>query len=521
MSESRTKPSLPIATGDFRPLRALGQLYVDKTRRIASLLRPEYRFVFLARPRRFGKSLLVSTLEALFKGERALFAGTWIHDSDWAWEPHAVLRLDMTELDAENAAELKESLRLAVSDLCGSLRATPSPEKRSGAQLLSYLIRQLARQGPVAVLIDEYDAPILKNLAQPDQLPGIRDALRQFYGILKARDADLRFAFLTGVTRFARTSIFSGLNNLTDISFDPAFSDLLGFTAEELDRYLAPYMEDMAHAQRRSRRDVQQALQEWYDGYLFAEGGVRVYNPYSTLHSLHRQQLDNYWAESATPVFLTRLILARRRDLDDLVGQKAQRATKAFFHWENPSLLATMYQTGYLTLQETPDGEYVLAFPNREVEQTFAETLLEEFLNFSDAVEPAVAALGDALRQDDYDAFFRQFNALLRRVPHPLQVGNHAYYQLFLPLTFILLGYATGSERSHYRGRMDTVVEMADKIVVLEYKVNGTAVAALDQLEARGYRHEFLDRGKRVVGIGVNFDKEARQATEWLTRTYQ
>ena len=516
MNGSGSRPSLPIATGDFKPLRALGQLYVDKTRRIAALLQPAYQYVFLARPRRFGKSLLVSTLEALFKGERERFAGTWIHGSDWPWEPHAVLRLDMTP---SRIGDLETSLRNRMTLLYQAHEMKMPVGDWSASELLEALIEGLARERKVVALIDEYDAPIHHHLERPDLLPDIQDTLRQFYGVLKDCDADLHFAFLTGVTRFARTSIFSGLNNLIDVSFEPAFSDLLGFTEAELDRYLTPYMETMAQTQRRSLRAVRRAVREWYDGYLFAENGVRVYNPYSTLHSLHRQRQDNYWADSATPVFLTRLLVTRSGDLRDLVGQKAKRATRAFFHWEEPDLLATMYQTGYLTLK-AQDGEYVLAFPNREVEQTFAETLLGEFLPYPGAADAAVAALGVALQRDDYDAFFQQFNALLRRVPHPLQIGNHAYYQLFLHVAFILLGYEVGSERSNYRGRMDTVVETAEKIIVLEYKVNGTAAAALEQLEAQGYHHEFLGRGKRIVGVGVNFDREARQATEWLSRPY-
>ena len=516
MSAASPHPDLPLVTGNFRNLRRRQFLYVDKTRCIADLVHPQNQFVFLARPRRFGKSLLVSTLEALFQGERELFAGTWIHGNDWAWEPHAVLRLSMTE---KRTGDLETSLRNRMTLLYQEHEMKMPIGDWSASELLEALIKRLARECKVVVLIDEYDAPIHQNLERPDLLPDIRNTLRQFYGVLKDCEDDLHFAFLTGVTRFARTSIFSGLNNLLDVSFEPAFSDLLGFTEAELDRYLTPYMETMAQTQHRSLRAVRRAVREWYDGYLFAENGVRVYNPYSILHSLHRQRQDNYWAESATPVFLTRLLVTRSGDLRDLVGQKAKRATRAFFHWEEPDLLAAMYQTGYLTLK-AQDGEYVLAFPNREVEQTFAETLLGEFLPYPGAADAAVAALGAALQRDDYDAFFQQFNALLRRAPHPLQIGNHAYCQLFLQVAFILLEYEVGSERSNYRGRMDTVVETAEKIVVLEYKVNGTAAAALAQLEAQGYHHEFLGRGKRIVGVGVNFDREARQATEWLSRPY-
>ena len=519
MSAASFRSALPLATGDFRKLRRQRMLYVDKTRRIADLVRPPNQYVFLARPRRFGKSLLVSTLEALFKGERELFAGTWIHDGDWPWEAHAVLRLDMT---GRRTGDLETSLRNQMTLLYQAQGMEMPVGDWSASERLEALIKRLAQDRRVVVLIDEYDAPIHQNLERPDLLPDIRDTLRLFYGMLKVCDADLHFVFLTGVTRFARTSVFSGLNNLMDVSFEPVFSDLLGFTQEELDRCLAPYVKEMAQAQRRTASEVRQAMRAWYDGYLFAEDGVRVYNPYSTLYSLHNQRLDNYWAESGAPVFLTRLIVARRSDLRDLVGQKAKHAIRAFFRWEEPNLLAAMYQTGYLTLARNVAGsEYELVFPNREVEQTFAEALLDEFIQRPGEAAPAVTTLGEALQRDDYDAFFQQFNALLQRVPHPLQTGHPTYCQLFLHLAFILLGHDASSERSNYRGRMDTVVEMTEKVVVWEYKVNGTATAALEQLEAKGYHHEFLGRGKRIVGVGVNFDREARQATEWLARVYE
>ena len=273
MSTASPRPDLPLATGNFRNLRRRQFLYVDKTRCIADLMHPQNQFVFLARPRRFGKSLLVSTLEALFQGERELFAGTWIHGNDWAWEPHAVLRLSMTE---KRTGDLETSLRNRMTLLYQEHEMKMPIGDWSASELLEALIKRLARECKVVVLIDEYDAPIHQNLERPDLLPDIRNTLRQFYGVLKDCEDDLHFAFLTGVTRFARTSIFSGLNNLIDVSFEPAFSDLLGFTEAELDRYLTPYMETMAQTQRRSLRAVRRAVREWYDGYLRRKRGARL-----------------------------------------------------------------------------------------------------------------------------------------------------------------------------------------------------------------------------------------------------
>ena len=519
MFTDSSRPALPLATGNFRNLRRRQLLYVDKTRRIADLVHPKNQFVFLARPRRFGKSLLISTLEALFRGERELFVHTWIHGSDWPWEPHAVLRLDMT---GKRTGDLETSLRNRMALLYGEQGLEMPAGDWSASELLEAMIRRLARERRVVVLIDEYDAPIHQHLERPDLLPDIRDTLRQFYGALKGCEADLYFTFLTGVTRFARTSIFSGLNNLIDVSFEPAFSDLLGFTEEDLDRYLAPYLADMARAHRTSADEARRRLRQWYDGYLFAEGSARVYNPYSTLHCLDKRRFANYWAGSGTPAFLTRLVKRHRQNVQELVGQDARDIGMAYYDWEHPDLQAVMFQTGYLTLQPVPKtGRHVTVFPNREVERTFLTALLADYAQEPSAARAALDALTTALQADDYAAFVAQFNALLALIPYEIHLRQHAYYQSLLHLTFTLMGFRTGSEISAHRSRLDTIVELPDKTVILEYKLDGTAADALRQIEAKGYHQPYLQDDRAVIGLGVNFDRALRQITEWQVQAYK
>ena len=521
MDRAARQPPLPISTGSFQSIRAKGLFYLDKTRQIASLLEPENHYVFLARPRRFGKSLLVSTLEALFKGERSLFAGTWIDGSDWSWEPHAVISLEMTERRAGGASALEQSLHNRMAKAYRMHGEELPPGDWSAPELLEDLIERLAARRPVAVLIDEYDAPILQNLERPDALPGIRDVLRRFYGALKAQDARLNFAFLTGITRFARTNIFSGLNNLRDISLSARFSDLVGFTETELDRYLTPYVQAMARTRHCSVTDVRQAMRTWYDGYVFAPGGARVYNPYSTLYCLAEKAFDYYWPLTGIPIYLTRMIAQRKVDLRQLAGQKAPALSQAFFHWNEPDLLAVMYQAGYLTLTPAPGGPgYVLDYPNREVGQSFILTLLGEFTPPSATATQTAGILYAALEADDYDRFFATFNELAQLIPYEIFAGDHKHYQLLLHSIFVLLHLKTDSERSSYRGRMDTVVELSDRVAIFEYKLDADPAAALAQLEAKGYHHEFLVRGQAVVGVGVRFDAEQRQAVAWQVRRY-
>ena len=521
MAADIPRPDLPIATDDIRHLRRADLLYVDKTRRIASLVQPKNQFVFLARPRRFGKSLLVSTLEALFQGERALFAGTWIHDRAWDWTPHFVIRLDMSAWRAESPEALEAKLAYHMVELYASFGEAPPPSDMSADQALGILITRLATRKKVAVLIDEYDAPILQNLEHRAVLTGIRDVLRGFYGALKAHSRHLQFVFLTGVTRFARTSIFSGLNNLKDISYLPEFTDLAGFTEAELDSYLTPYMEDMARTQRTTLTAVRQGLRRWYDGYLFAEGGVRVYNPYSTLQCLNDGKFANYWADSGTPSFLTQLVKRSQENIRQLVGQDARDIGSAYYEWENPDLQAVMFQTGYLTLQCAAETQTcVSVFPNREVEQTFLTALLAEYAQAPSATRKALTRMTSALQADDYAAFMAQFNDLLQLIPYEIHIRRHEYYPSLLHLIFALMGFRTGSEISTHRARIDTIVELPDKVIILEYKLDGTAEEALQQLEAKGYHRLYRHDRRPVIGLGVNFDRGQRQATAWKIRAY-
>ncbi len=510
---------MPLTVGDFRSLREDGLLYVDKTRQIASLLGPENKYVFLARPRRFGKTLLVSTLEALFRGEQRLFAGTWIADSEdstWNWISHPVIRWDMTTLALENARSFTGSLRRRLQRLYrrqGLL--APDPDMSPG-EMLSDLVEKMAVERGAVVLIDEYDAPVLRHIENQDELVRMRQVLRDFYGVLKVHAPDLRFVLLTGVTRFARTSVFSGLNNLRDVSPLPLCSDLVGFTEAELYRFLGPHVRHMAQALSLDERTLRQRMRHLYDGYLFAADGSRVYNPYSTLHCLQDHRLANYWAESGTPTFLTRMLVQQQVGLQDLIGQDAGRVATAVYNLAKPNLLVALYQTGYLTLdQGTPDRAPVTAFPNGEVEQTFYEALLEEYVPTPLAANSALTSLTQAIHGRDFDAFFRRFNDLLRCIPYEVQAGQEQYFQMLLHMVFVLMGYRTESERSTHRARLDTMVELEHEIVILEYKMDASAASALAQIADRGYHLPYLSLHKPIIGLGVCFDSRARQATDW------
>ena len=513
---------LPLGRASFRLLRQDGDLYVDKTRDMAEMIRGGGPYAFLARPRRFGKSLLTTTLEALFRGERDLFAGTWIQDSDWSWEAHPVIRLDMSTVGGLDRLELRRKLCEHLAEIFKAHSEDVPVDTRHPDRLLRFLILLLSTQNRVVVLVDEYDAPIIRNLQRPQTLTDIREELRDFYGILKASEEHLRFVFLTGVTRFARTSIFSGLNNLRDISHMARYSTLVGFTEADLDGPLAPYVAAAAAAQQCSVPTLRDRLRDWYDGYLFAAGGQRVYNPYSLLSCLEDQAFGNYWAETATPTFLVELIQAGRYDITNIARLDPEAVPRAVYEPEAPDVSALLYQTGYLTLQEEEtDSVARLGFPNREVERTFAESLLPLYGARADLVRGQLGPLGQAWARQDHAGFFSRFNGLLQELNYAIIPDPHRLYQMLLHLIFTLLGYHPLSEQPTLTGRLDTVVEMADRVVILEYKLGDSATRALRQIAETGYWQRFVGKGKTVVGLGVEIDGQRRQVMAWQAQVFR
>jgi len=512
---------LPLGRASFRLLRQDGDLYVDKTRDMAEMLRGGWPYAFLVRPRRFGKSLLITTLEALFQGERDLFAETWIQDSDWSWEVHPVIRLDMSIVGGLDRDELQRKLRAHLAEIYQVHGEDMPPDTRDPDRLLRFLILRLAARNRVVVLVDEYDAPIIRNLQRPQALTEIRAELRDFYGILKASEEHLRFVFLTGITRFARTSIFSGLNNLRDISHLAQCSALLGFTEADLDSSLAPYVETAAAAQQCSVPVLRDRLRDWYDGYLFAAGGQRVYNPYSLLGFLEDREFGNYWAETATPTFLVELIKEGRYDITGIARLDPAVVTRAVYEPEAPDVSTLLYQTGYLTLQgDGTDDTLRLGFPNREVKRTFAESLLTVYGARTDLVRGQLGPLGQAWTRQDHADFFARFNNLLQELNYAVIPDAHRLYQMLLHLIFTLLGYHPQSEQPTLTGRLDTVVERTDQVVILEYKLGDTAAQALRQIAERGYWQGFAGRGKSVVGLGVEIDAQRRQVVAWQKQIF-
>jgi hypothetical protein len=362
--------NLPIFVSFFDIMRAKAgkYVYVDKTEHIYNLFKTGIsHYYFLSRPRRFGKTLLISTLKELFSGNRALFKGLWIDKSDYAWTEYPVIHLDLSTLAYDTKDNLVESLNDKLEAIARSYGFTL--ERRLPQSKLAELIELLASKNRVVVLIDEYDQPILRHLADEAQARDFQGFLRDFYSVLKGMSSYIRAIFITGVSKFAKTSLFSGLNNLDDITLDPRAASLLGYTDEEVDQYFAPFIEEVTMKIHLPNKAVRKDMRTWYNGYRFSELNLHVYNPFSVLYCLEKQKFANYWFESATPSFLVPLIKKHYTSLEDVTEFELSASSLGTFNLEHIPLFPLLFQTGYLTItdydQET--DKFKLDYPNFEV----------------------------------------------------------------------------------------------------------------------------------------------------------
>ena len=546
----RSLPPLALDTAHFATLRRNGQVYVDKTAYIQRMLAERRRYVFLARPRRFGKSLLVSTLAHLFgRADDALFQDLDIGLSGFL--EHAprvpVLQLDMSSTGAsEPDVDMHRALRRVVGAGLRPYGLAPAPDALSWEALEDAIWDLRARHADrgVAVLVDEYDAP-LTDLWSAGARPSrerqdrILDHLRAFYRVLKKMDACLTFVFLTGILRVEGAGLFSALNNLDNLSDLASYSGLCGFTEPEIDRYLAGHLQQAATYCGQSEADMRSALRRHYNGYRFAVTGEPVYNPISCLTALRQlaQAKDareiqatawpRPWLTLGQTQFLFRYMAAERQDLRHIDFDAA--GAQSTFDWRRPSLNALLYQMGFLTLVRDPDGQIRLDFPNWEVETALKEGLCFTYLGLmmgrASPEWELVQRMAHALRDHDCRSAIAAFDRILDRVSYQ-ELGAESHYQIALHLICALCQSVlrVDSEAPGRRGRADIVVETRDTFYVFELKLNQSTATALEQIVARGYLNKYAVAGKRVVGVGLNFiqasAKEARDAAPRARPSY-
>jgi hypothetical protein len=510
------KKHLPLGIQTFSDIIEGGYLYVDKTQDIYNFFAEKGKYYFLSRPRRFGKSLLTSTLYEIFSGNKELFKDLWIYDKI-QWKAHPVITLDFMTINAETPDILKSSLKQFTID-CGQGFGISVEKERNYKDAFVKLIKELSKQGRVVVLIDEYDKPIIDFVENKEIALKNREILRNFYSILKSVDKYIEFVFITGVSKFSKVSIFSDLNNLNDITLDEKYATLLGYTQEELSRYFQDRMEDLP--EKKSKQQWEEIIKKRYNGYSW-DGKHFVYTPFSILNFFQKKKLANYWFESGSPSFLVRLIKQYRVDVKKLENHKVGESVFNSFDIDQMHVVSLLFQAGYLTIKkiETTEQEkrfYYLSYPNSEVKESFIENLLADFsLRYPDEISVTVEGLKQYLREANLEGFFNSLRAIFAQIPYDIFIKDReAYYQTVIFLILKLIGIDIQTEVETNLGRIDAVIETKDTIYIIEFKMQ-SAQSALAQIKEKKYFERYLASKKAIKLIGVEFDIESRNLSEY------
>ena len=510
---------LPIGIQTFEKIRKEEFLYVDKTAMIYQMASSSVPY-FLSRPRRFGKSLLLSTFEAYFLGKKELFKGLAIESLESEWKQYPVLHLD---LNAEKYTS-PEALQIRLNtQLCQweALYGKRSNEESLSARFAGVIQRAYEQtECQVVVLIDEYDKPLLQALLNGPLLEEYRRTLKAFYGVLKSADRYLRFVLLTGVTKFAQVSVFSDLNQLNDISMKPPYATVCGITQQELVDTFAPEIERLGEQNELSFDETVAKLTAMYDGYHFGVNTPGMFNPFSLLNVFDGERFDNYWFQTGTPTYLADLLKQSDYDLRLLMdGVEVNAAAFSEYRAEARNPLPMIYQSGYLTIKDY-DKEvdlYTLGFPNNEVKYGFLNFLIPYYTEVTnDETGFHIAKFMRELRAGDVDAFMERLKVFFAGIPYELNDNTERHYQVIFHIVFTLMGQFIQSEVRSARGRADAVVQAKDAVYVFEFKLNGTAEAALKQIEERGYLIPYSLDGRKLVKIGVDFDKDTRNINHYI-----
>ena len=509
----------PIGIQTFEEIRKGGYCYVDKTGQVYQLAQSG-KYYFLSRPRRFGKSLLISTLEAYFQGKKELFEGLAVEHWETEWKQYPVLRLDLNARNYEDEDSLRAELNKHLSgweERYGlETDCALAPEERF-FHVIQRVSEQTGKQ--VVILVDEYDKPLLSTIDRKTLHDAYRNTLKGFYGVLKSQDAYIRFAFLTGVSRFSHVSIFSDLNNLKDISMDARYADICGISEQELYAYFGEPIRELAAAGGMTYEQTCVKLREQYDGYHFRENAVGMYNPYSLLNTFDSLSFNDYWFRTGTPTFLVRLLQKNDYLLEDLKGLYVDETTLQGVDEEYADPIPVLFQSGYLTISGySPELGYRLDFPNLEVERGFFNFLMPYYTSvLKSSVQSYLNRLTASLRQGRPDEWLQTLQAMLSRKSYLMAGGDkEVHFQNTLYLIFMMLGYNVQVEQATSQGRMDVAIETRDYVYVLELKLDKSAEEALQQIKDKQYARAFQDDPRRVFLIGVNFSSETRTVESWL-----
>ena len=514
----------PIGIQSFERIIEGGFVYVDKTAMIYDLTH-ESNIYFLSRPRRFGKSLLVSTLENYYLGRRELFKGLDMEKLETEWNVHPVFHVDFNGANFTREGVLETMLEDYVDKWAKQYGLQANHELEVGLRfrdILGAVHEQTGRRA--VVLIDEYDKPILDVLDTDSGLEDRhRDVLKGFYSVFKVADSHLQFVLLTGVTKFSQVSVFSGFNQPDDISMDARYETLCGITQAELEHYFAGPIADMARQYGVTLEEMYRRLKLQYDGYHFCEKMTDVYNPFSLLNAFGKRQLRNYWFSSGTPTYLIRLLAHFKENMNELTGKYYRPEEFIDYKADVEQPLPMIYQSGYLTIKDYDmrRNRFLLDFPNNEVKDGFLTALATSYLQPKKRVEGWVDDVVDALEAGETDTLCTLFTSFLASIPYTMrrkedEPERERYFQYTFYLIFRMLSvYTIYVEKAQSQGRVDCVIETPQYVYIFEFKLDGTAAEALQQIEEKGYAREYAVDTRKLYKIGATFSSETGTIGEW------
>lgn len=508
----------PVGIQTFEKIITQGMTYVDKTDLVYKLANGSQNN-FLSRPRRFGKSLLVTTLQAYFEGRKELFKGLAIEKLEKNWVKYPVIHLDMSRGKYYSVENTHAVLNGILSFYENQYGLDVAPEKRLNYsdRLVSIIQKAYAQTGKqVVILIDEYDAPMLDCISNEALQSQIRDIMRDFFSPLKANEGIERFVFLTGITKFSQLSIFSELNNIVNISMKDEFSAICGITRQEVLDNFQEGIADIANKENISKDEVVEKLRSHYDGYKFSPNGEHIYNPYSLLNAFMDKDFKSYWFSTGTPTFLLELLKKKNVLVTQLEGivSSASRFDQPTERITDP--VPVLYQSGYITIKHYEGGMYLLGFPNDEVREGFNQSLLSYISpDYMGERDSFAWEFRQAMYKDDIDTAMEAFKVFLAGFPYDIHMNRENQFQAIIYTVFETLNFTIRAEARTAKGRVDILVQTPTSIFVMELKIDKTAEEALAQIDEKSYALPWKHDGRRIFKVGINFSSKERTVTEW------
>lgn len=513
-----TRYKYPIGLQNFPEVRRGGYIYVDKTAFIHRLV-SRGKYYFLSRPRRFGKSLFLSTIESYFLGRKELFENLYISRYENEWIEYPVLHLDLNVKKYASPESLDEILNEHLERweaLYGDEKRSRSLEERFGHVVRS-ACEKCGKQ--VVILVDEYDKPLLQAIDNEELQNSYRATLKAFYAVLKSMDGYIKFAMLTGVTKFGKISVFSDLNNLMDISLLPDYNEICGITEDELVKYFTPGVEALASSEGLTSEEAFKRLKEDYDGYRFSPEGEGVYNPFSLLNALDSKKFGNFWFETGTPTFLVELLKRNDYDLNNLQREDCSEDALSGLDMAFVDPVPVIYQSGYLTIKHHDKrfNTYRLGYPNREVKEGFVKFLLPYYTNIrSSRTSFEISRFVKEVEEGDIDGFMTRLQSLFSEFPYEKVPKLELHYHNVMYIVMTLMGFYVRTEYHTSSGRIDAVVKTGHYIYVMEFKLDRSAREALSQINEKGYAAPFAADCRTVIKVGAKFSSATRTLDSWI-----